>query len=100
MSNLDSPTFKGIMQSSGRVPTVCNCERCKAQCHTPCLGTPEDIERLIDAGYGNRLTLVWWCAGMIMGVTDTPIKMDRLDWKITDGVLSTITACVNSTTKD
>ena len=75
MSNLDKTTFSGIMQTSGRVPTNCNCERCKEQCHTPCLGTPEDIERLIDAGYDNRLTPVWWCVGMIMGVTDKPIKM-------------------------
>lgn len=75
MGNIDKPTFKGIMQSSGRVPTVCNCERCKAQCHTPCLGTPEDIEKLIDSGYNNRLTPALWCAGVIMGVTDKPIKM-------------------------
>ena len=75
MSNLDKTTFSDIMQTSGRVPTNCNCERCKEQCHTPCLGTPEDIERLIDAGYDNRLTPVWWCVGMIMGVTDKPIKM-------------------------
>ena len=48
-------TFSHIMQKSGRKPTVCRCEKCKSQCHTPCLGTPEDIQKLMDAGYADRL---------------------------------------------
>lgn len=75
MSHLAKPTFSYIMQKSGRKPTVCNCERCKAQCHTPCLGTPEDIGKLIDAGYGSRLAPTTWLVGMLMGVCDRPIQM-------------------------
>ena len=75
MSHLTKPTFNYIMQKSGRKPTVCNCERCKAQCHTPCLGTPEDINKLIEAGYQDRLAPTLWAAGMIMGLIDHPIKM-------------------------
>lgn len=75
MSHLAKPTFSYIMQKSGRKPTACNCERCKAQCHTPCLGTPEDIGRLIDAGYKDRLAPITWIVGMLIGVCDRPIEM-------------------------
>lgn len=75
MSHLDKPTFSYIMQKSGRKPTSCNCERCKAQCHTPCLGTPEDILKLIEVGYRDRLAPTTWLVGMLMGVCDRPIEM-------------------------
>lgn len=75
MSHLAKPTFSYIMQKSGRKPTVCNCERCKAQCHTPCLGTPEDINKLIEAGYQDRLEPTLWAVGMVLGLIDYPIKM-------------------------
>lgn len=75
MAHLGESTLHYIMRKSGRKPSVCNCDRCKAQCHTPCLGTPEDIERLIKAGYGDRLALTEWVAGVLMGVCKEPIKM-------------------------
>ena len=75
MSHLGIPTFRYIMQRSGRKPTACSCDRCKSQCHTPCLGTPEDIEKLIDAGYRDRLAPTSWFAGMLMGVINRPIEM-------------------------
>ena len=75
MSHLDKPTFNYIMQKSGRKPSVCNCHRCKSQCRTPCLGTPEDINKLIEAGYQDRLAPTLWAAGILMGLTDRPIKM-------------------------
>lgn len=38
---------------------VCDCERCKKMCRTaPCIGTPEDIQKLIDAGHANKLEIV------------------------------------------
>lgn len=33
----------------------CDCEFCQRMCHVPCTGTPDDIQNLIDAGYGDRL---------------------------------------------
>jgi hypothetical protein len=75
MSHFGVPTFRYIMQRSGRKPTACSCDRCKSQCHTPCLGTPEDIGKLIDAGYRNRLAPTSWLVGMLMGVIDRPIEM-------------------------
>lgn len=41
-------------------PTECSCEICKNMCKRPCWGTPEDIKRLIDAGYGDRLMHDYW----------------------------------------
>ncbi|MDE7441664.1 MAG: hypothetical protein K2M69_05825 [Muribaculaceae bacterium] len=64
-----------IMHKSGRKPTSCACEKCRNQCKTPCLGTPEDIERLIEAGYGDRLSPTEWWAGSLMGVVKGPVLM-------------------------
>lgn len=33
----------------------CSCESCKKMCKRPCWGTPEDIQKIIDAGFGDRL---------------------------------------------
>lgn len=83
MSHLGIPTINYIMQKSGRKPTACSCEKCKSQCRTPCLGTPEDIERLIDAGYKDRLAPTEWLVGMLFGVIDRPGLMVQA--KVEDG---------------
>ena len=62
-----------IMIKTGRKPIACKCHLCKRQCHTPCLGTPQDILRLMDAGYTSRLKPTEWAAGMVMGVTKRPV---------------------------
>lgn len=36
-------------------PSNCDCDQCKRMCHAPCCGSVEDFEKLIDAGYGDRL---------------------------------------------
>lgn len=41
--------------------TECSCKLCKSMCSRPCFGTPEDIQGLIDLGYGDRLCLDWHC---------------------------------------
>jgi len=33
----------------------CDCKKCSIMCHAPCCGTPEDMQLLIEAGYGKRL---------------------------------------------
>lgn len=63
------------MKDYGYKVTECSCERCKNQCRTPCLGTPEDIDRLIKAGYGDRLALTLWRAGLLIGCTNKIIKL-------------------------
>ncbi len=64
-----------IMRKTGRKPSQCKCKLCQEQCHQPCLGTPQDIERLIDAGFADRLAATQWVAGMIMGCCPGPVTM-------------------------
>lgn len=69
-------TFERIIRRTGRKPVSCKCKLCKQQCRMcPCLGTPEDIERIIDAGFADRLAWTDWCTGMMMGATPYPIPM-------------------------
>lgn len=67
--------FQYISHKTGRKPCECTCLKCKSQCHTPCLGTPQDILKIIEAGYGNQLELTGWAVGMMMGVCDHIIAM-------------------------
>ena len=64
-----------IISKTGRKPTGCKCESCKNQCRTPCLGTPEDIQRLIEAGYKDKLKPTIWLVGMVLGRLNHPIHM-------------------------
>jgi hypothetical protein len=72
MDNTDNK----IAEVTGRAPSECSCTTCQFQCkRTPCLGTPQDIERLLDAGYGDRLSATIWAAGMMMGIVNFPLPM-------------------------
>ena len=64
-----------IIRKTGRKPSSCKCQQCKNQCRTPCLGTPNDILKLIEAGYGSRLKPTMWCVGMVLGKLTYPIPM-------------------------
>lgn len=64
-----------IIRKTGRKPVQCKCRLCKNQCHTPCLGTPQDILKIIEAGYKDRLAATEWYVGILMGVIDMPIPM-------------------------
>ena len=69
-------TWEKIARRTGRKPISCKCQKCQDQCrHTVCLGTPEDIEKLIQAGYIDRLIKTYWGAGMIFGHLSYPILM-------------------------
>ena len=69
-------TFEKIQQATGRKSSSCACNSCRMQCtKTPCLGTPEDILKLIMAGYGERLAVTVWAAGILMGVTERPVEI-------------------------
>ena len=56
-----------IMRKTGRRPVECRCAACMAQCRTPCLGTPEDILHLLEAGYRERLAPTLWGVGLLLG---------------------------------
>lgn len=75
MAHIGETTFSYIMRKSGRKPSSCDCEKCKCQCHTPCLGTPEDILKLAQNGYADRLEITLWAFGMLVGLINEPIPM-------------------------
>ena len=83
-------SLQRVMRASGRVPVQCSCSICKQQCHTPCLGTPDDIERIIDAGYADRLELTNWAAGIFLGVINVAVPMIQpvagKEWMMTDNM--------------
>lgn len=64
-----------IIRKTGRKPSACKCQACKNQCRTPCLGTPQDILKLIEAGYMDNLKPTYWCVGLILGKLDYSIAM-------------------------
>lgn len=68
-------SLQRIMRKTGRRPIECKCQKCKQQCKTPCLGTPEDILRLIKAGYKERLAITHWWVGIARGKLDFPVIM-------------------------
>lgn len=65
--------YQKIQRKTGRKPTECKCNLCKMQCKTPCLGTPEDMQRIIDAGYADRVSESLWAVGMMHGLCDFPV---------------------------
>ena len=76
MSSLKKESlFEKIKRKTGKKEVECKCNACKQQCKTPCLGTPEDIRKLLLHGYGDRLAVSEWCVGMIIGIEDSPITM-------------------------
>jgi len=67
-----------IILRTGRKQIECNCQKCKNQCRTPCLGTPDDILRLIDAGYASKLILSHWMVGMMLRKIPCSIPMVQI----------------------
>lgn len=74
-------TFERIVKKTKIKPKSCKCSKCKTQCITaPCLGTPEDIWNLIQAGYIDMIKPTIWGAGIAMGVTNQLIEMYQAEF--------------------
>lgn len=44
--------------SKVEIPPTCDCDRCVSMCHNvPCWGLPSEMQKIIDAGYGNKLRI-------------------------------------------
>ena len=50
----DLEIIKGLKE------TECSCEQCQNMCKEPCCPTPDEVEKLIEAGYSNRFSLDDW----------------------------------------
>lgn len=68
-----------IVKNTGRRPVECNCIKCQSQCRVPCLGTPDDILKLIKAGYIDKLKITLWCVGVALGEFPVPIPMVQIE---------------------
>lgn len=69
--------IKKIAQGRGYDPKSelpCSCEKCKNMCKSPCLGTPLDIEAIIDAGFASKLSKTKWMVGLVYA-REPPIDM-------------------------
>lgn len=76
MNKVTEITIEKIIRATGRKPVSCKCAICKDQCRrAPCLGTPQDIWALIEAGYKDRLELTVWSVGLFLGKIPFPIPM-------------------------
>jgi hypothetical protein len=72
--------IKDIIAATGDQVNSCSCDKCKDMCrHCPCIGTPIDMLRLIDAGYIDKLEFTYWAAGLNYGIEATrmitPVKL-------------------------
>ena len=75
MKRISETPLQRIIRRTGRKPVACKCNLCKQQCHQPCLGTPQDILRLVEEGYAERLSYTQWAAGIFMRCTDHVVNM-------------------------
>lgn len=74
--------FNRIANRIGKQPISCNCEKCRQMCQrTPCLGTPQDILAIIEAGYVDKVCYTEWAAGMYLGHITQPIEMVQIKSK-------------------
>jgi len=46
---------KEYAEKLGLLPQECACDKCKLMCHAPCCGSVEDFEKIVDAGFADRL---------------------------------------------
>lgn len=53
-------SIERIIRKTGKKPSECKCEKCKSQCQSPCLPTPEDAIKLIQNGFSNELQVINW----------------------------------------
>ena len=77
--NNNNPLFKKIIRKTGRKPSECKCQKCKNQCRTPCLGTPDDILKLLEAGYKEQLRFTYWATALFLGVFPDVIFMVQIE---------------------
>lgn len=72
---MEEDKIQQIIRKTQRQPTECSCPVCRMQCRVPCLGTPTDIRKLIEAGYKDRLAPTLWLTGMYAGQIKFPVPM-------------------------
>lgn len=65
--------FQRMVRKTGHKPVNCKCKECKRQCEkVSCLGTPADIEKIVDAGFKDRIAPTEW---IVPALYPDPITM-------------------------
>lgn len=67
-----------VMRKSGRKPTECKCSACKNQCKTPGLATPNQILKLVESGYKDKIVFTEWAVGLYIGLMNKIIPMYQI----------------------
>lgn len=63
-------------------PSECSCTKCVSMCKKiSCLGTPDDILRIINAGHKDKLGNVLWAAGLARGFPPIALVAPRFDYE-------------------
>jgi len=68
-------TFQKIIRKTGKKPTNCKCKECKLQCGHPCLGTPDDLIKILESDFAKRTMIINWTGAMDFKLYDKPITM-------------------------
>lgn len=73
---MEQKIIQKIQRKTLRLITECSCEECKSMCTKQvCLGTPQDILKLIKAGYKDKLKPTLWMTAQFLGKLSTPVPM-------------------------
>ncbi len=52
----------------------CSCYKCQKMCYSrPCTGTPDDIKKIIAAGFKNKLMLDWWASTLSQEIDEAEL---------------------------
>ncbi len=71
-----------IIEVSGATPNECSCSKCAQMCRrSPCLGTPQEILNLMNAGYMDNLIPTTWAAGLQWGLPLIDMVQIRMNEK-------------------
>lgn len=66
--------FKELEKLSLVSESFCSCNTCKKMCvDNPCIGTPKDIQKIIDAGFKKYLSSTIWAVSIRFG--ELPINI-------------------------
>lgn len=75
--------FEEIKALSGNTESACSCSTCQNMCKTsPCIGTPDDILRLINNGYVGKISASIYMVGVFYFNARNPVHFatpTRLD---------------------
>lgn len=76
--------MRALLTALGSVSSMesvaCDCPECRAMCHkAPCIGTPEEMLRIAEAGYADKLCSTLYAPFVLLGVP--PVELVAPVWE-------------------